>query len=527
MPNSAWQRCTEWRRGAIRVTLLLAITVGRLPAQQRSAYEELQTFSGVLNHVRLNYADSVSYSQLIHAAIDGMLRALDPHSHFYSHLEAERFDLIERGTLGVTGITLEEVDSAVTVLAVASQSPAAKSGVQPGDRLVRVNDTSVVGLSVSTLELRLAGEKGSKVRLRLERGSRLEPDTLDISIKRDILMPHSVSVVRMLDSITGFVRLEEFGLGAGKEVHDALDRLNHQHMRRAILDLRGNPGGIVTSAVAVAAEFFPKGTVVFRTEGRKPEVDTTFTTQHDGDFSGLPLILLIDEHSASAAEALAGSLQDHDRALLLGRRSFGKALIQTAFFVPPGGEVLMLTIGHVLSPSGRFIQRRYSGLAAEQYYSLAGQGGTAEDTLKVYHTDHGRVVRGGGGIAPDAPLPRPAPLPVWWSVAADSGFDNAVADSVAQTLPVTPAARAAWLAAPDRWRTTLLPLFLSRVRTRLRVPAQTDSALDVRLSRFLAARVAEVRWGLDASDEFLARSSPDVQAAIGYFPRLHELLAAP
>jgi carboxyl-terminal processing protease len=527
MPNSAWQRCTEWRRGTVRVTLLLAIAAGRLPAQQRSAYEELQTFSGVLNHVRLNYVDSVGYSQLVHAAIDGMLRALDPHSRFLSRLDAERLDLIERGTLAVTGITLEQIDSAVTVLAVASKSPAARSGVQPGDRLVSVNDTSVAGLSVSTIELRLAGEKGSKVHLRFERGSRLEPDTLDISVKRDFLVAHSVSVVRMLDSITGFVRLEEFGPEAGKEVHDALNHLQGQHMRRAILDLRGNPGGIVTAAVEVASEFFPKGTVVFRTEGRKREVDTTYITRRDGSFSSLPLIVLIDEHSASAAEALAGSLQDHDRALLLGRRSFGKALMQTAFFVPPSGEILMLTIGHVLSPSGRFIQRRYAGLATEQYYAFAGKGGAAEDTLKQYRTDAGRVVRGGGGIAPDAPLPRPAPVPVWWSVAADSGFDNAVADSVALSLPATPVARAAWFSAPDRWRTTLLPLFLSRVRTRLRVPAQTDSALDDRISRVLAARVAEVRWGPDAYDEFLSRTSSDVQAALGYFPRLQELLAAP
>lgn len=514
-------------RAGICTTILAVSLAGGLAAQQRSAYEELQTFSGVLNHIRLNYADSVGYPQLIQAAIEGMLRALDPHSYFYSRLEAERLDLIQRGTLAVTGITLEEVDSAVTVLAVASQSPAAKSGVQPGDRLVSVNDTSVAGLSVNTLELRLAGEKGSKVRLRLERGPRLEPDTLVISIKRDVLVRRSVSVVRMLDSITGFVRLEEFGPDAGKEVHDALGRLDHQHMRRAILDLRGNPGGIVTSAVAVASEFFPKGTVVFRTEGRKRQVDTTYTTGHDGAFVSLPLIVLIDEHSASAAEALAGSLQDHDRALLLGRRSFGKALIQTGFLVPPSGEVLMLTIGHVLSPSGRFIQRRYAGLATEQYYALAGNGGTAEDTLKEYHTDHGRIVRGGGGIAPDAPLPRPAPLPVWWSVAADSGFDNAVADSVALSLPATPAARAAWLTASDRWRATLLPRFLSRVRTRLQVPAQTDSALDVRISRILAARVAEVRWGPDAYDELVVRSSPDVEAAIGYFPRLRQLLAAP
>jgi len=507
--------------------LAVLLVAGRLPAQQRSAYEELQTFSGVLNHVRLNYVDSVGYSQLVHAAIDGMLRALDPHDRFLSRLDAERFDLIERGTLAVTGITLEEVDSAVTVLAVATKSPAAKSGVQPGDRLVSVNDTSVAGLSISTLELRLAGEKGSKVHLRFERGSRLEPDTLDISVKRDFLVAHSVSVVRMLDSITGFVRLDEFGLEAGKEVHDALNHLQGQHMRRAILDLRGNPGGIVISAVEVASEFFPKGTVVFRTEGRKREIDTTYITKHDGSFSSLPLIVLIDEHSASAAEALAGSLQDHDRALLLGRRSFGKALMQTAFFVPPSGETLILTIGHVLSPSGRFIQRRYAGLATEQYYALAGKGGAAEDTLKQYRTDAGRIVRGGGGIAPDAPLPRPAPIPVWWSVAADSGFDNAVADSVAQSLPATPAARAAWLSAPERWHATLVPLFLSRVRTRLRIPAVTDSALDARIGRTLAARVAEVRWGSDAYDELLARSSSDVQAAIAYFPRLPQLLAAP
>ena len=524
MRNNGWRAFIEWR-GAIRAALVCSIAASPLPAQQRSAYEELQTLSGVLNHVRLNYVDSVGYAELVQAAIDGMLRALDPHSHFYSRLDAERLDLIQRGNLAVTGIALEEVDSAITVLAVASRSPAAKSGVQPGDRLVSVNDTSVAGLSVSTLELRLAGEKGSKVRLRLERGPRLEPDTLDISVKRDFLVQHSVSVVRMIDSITGFVRLEEFGEDAGKEVHDALDHLHGQHMQRAILDLRGNPGGIVISAVEVASEFFPKGTVVFRTVGRKRDVDTTYTTRRDGSFTSLPLMVLIDEHSASAAEALAGSLQDHDRALLLGRRSFGKALMQTGFYVPPSGEILMLTIGHVLSPSGRFIQRRYAGLAKEQYYALAGQGGSAEDTLKQYRTDHGRLVRGGGGIAPDVPLARPAPLPVWWSIAADSGFDNAVSDSVAQSLPATPAARTAWLGGSDRWRSTLVPLFLSRVRSRLHVGAQTDSALDQRLARILAARVAEVRWGPDAYDELVARSSPDVQSAIGYFPRLQELLA--
>jgi carboxyl-terminal processing protease len=502
--------------------LLLCTVIGsRLPAQQRSAYEELQAFSGVLNHVRINYVDSVSYAQLVHAAIDGMLRALDPHSAFYSRLDYERLNAIERGELAVTGLVLEEVDSAVTVLAVAPKSPAARAGILPGDRVVMVNDTSVAGLSVRTLELRLAGEKGSKVRLRLERGPRLEPDTLAVSVKRDFLRARSVSVARMVDSITGFVRLEEFGVGAGKEVHDALQRLKGQHMRRAILDLRGNPGGLVTSAVDVASEFFPRGTVVFGTVGRKRDVDTTFTTTRDGAFAALPLIVLIDEHSASAAEALAGSLQDHDRALLLGRRSFGKALMQTAFFVPPSGEILSLTIGHVVSPSGRFIQRRYRGIGAERYRSLAGKGG-ARGYLKEYRTDAGRVVRGGGGIAPDVGCPSP-PLPVWWSVAADSGFDDAISDSVAATLPGTAPARVAWLTARDEWRTKLLQPFLARVRARLKVGAQTDSALDARLAFNLATRVAEVRWGPDAREEFVFRP----QTALAYFGRLPELLAAP
>lgn len=507
------------------VVLLVACSLAAttLPAQQRSAYEELQAFSGVLNHVRANYVDSVSYAQLVRAAIDGMLAALDPHSVFYSRLDWERLNAIERGELAVTGLVLEDVDSAATILAVMPRSPAAKAGLQPGDRLVAVNDTSVAGIPVSALELRLAGDKGSKVRLRLERGSRLEPDTLSVTVKRDFLKEQSVSVARMVDSITGFVRLEEFGPEAGKEVHDALNRLKGQHMQRAILDLRSNPGGIVTSAVDVASEFFPRGTVVFRTVGRKRDVDTTYTTSRDGAFTTLPLIVLVDEHSASAAEALAGSLQDHDRALIMGRRTFGKALMQTDFLVPPSGEILHLTIGHVLSPSGRFIQRRYKGLAAEQYWSLAGKGGAAEDTTRIYRTDSGRIVRGGGGIEPDVELPHPPPLPVWYSVAADSGFDDAISDSVALTVPQTAAARAAWLAGPDQWRAKLLGPFLARVRSRLHIAARTDSALDGRLAFMLAARVAEVRWGEDAREEFVFRS----QAALAYFARLPELLAPP
>ena len=497
---------------------------GCVAAQQRSAYEELQTFSGVLNHIRLNYPDSVSYSDLVAAAIRGVLRSLDPHSRFESRAEFERQNAIQRGEVFTVGVALEDVEGAATVLAVVPRSPADKGGVLPGDRVLAVNDTSVAGLEMNTLELRLAGERGSKVRVRLERGPRLEPDTFSVTLKRNPFEVRSVSMVRMADSITGFVRLEDFMGNAAVEVHDALKKLRGMRAERVILDLRGNPGGSVTYAVEIASEFFPKNTVVFRTRGRKRDVDTTFVTKRDGEFRALPLIVLIDERSASAAEALAGSLQDHDRALLVGRRSFGKALMQSIFSLPSGDNV-WLTVGRVLTPNGRFIQRRYRGIGYEQYLSFAGRSGAGEDTSTIFRTDAGREVRGGGGIAPDVVVPIVAPLPVWWSAAAESGLDDAVSDSVAHTLGPTPTARAAWLKANDEWRATLIPPFLARVRARFGVAAVTDSLLERRLARILAARAAEVRWGLEARDEFLVRNDATIRAAFERFPRLYQLLA--
>jgi carboxyl-terminal processing protease len=525
LPHSTSPRCSSRLRVVVAgAALLTAHLPGRLAAQQRSAYEELQTFSGVLNHIRLNYPDSVSYGDLVAAAIRGVLRSLDPHSRFESRVEFERQNALERGELFTVGVALEDVEGAATVLAVAPRGPAAKGGVLPGDRVLAVNDTSVAGLGMRTLELRLAGERGSKVRLRLERGPRLEPDTFSVTLKRNPFEVRSVSMARMVDPTTGYLRLEDFLGHATEETHDALKRLRSLRAQRLILDLRGNPGGNVVSAVEIASEFFPKNTVVFRTRGRKRDVDTTYVTKRDGEFRDLPLIVLIDERSASAAEALAGSLQDHDRALLVGRRSFGKALMQSIFFLPSGDDV-WLTIGRVLTPSGRFIQRRYRGLGYEQYLSFAGRSGAEEDTATIFKTDAGREVRGGGGIAPDVVVPIVAPLPVWWTAAADSGLDDAVSDSVAHTLAATPAARAAWLTADGEWRATLLPPFLTRVRARLRVAAQTDSLLERRLARILAARAAEVRWGPDAREEFLVRNDGTIRAATERFSRLRELLA--
>ncbi|MGE3526731.1 MAG: S41 family peptidase, partial [Gemmatimonadales bacterium] len=360
-------RLSPATRACLVMAGILTATITRpLPAQ--SSYEQLQAFSAVLNFVRLNYVDSVGYSELVRAAIEGTLRSLDPHSHFVSRADFARRSALERGELAVPGIIVEDVDSAVVVLGVYERSPAARAGVQPGDRIVRIDDTTTAGQRANAVELRLAGDKGSKVRVSLERGPVLDPDTVTVTIKRDFPRDFSYTSWSMVDSVTGYVRLMEFGEESSRQLRDALRKLKGRHARQFILDLRENPGGIVDEAVDIASYFLPGGSVVFRTRGRKRETNEDYVTRRDGEFRQ-PLVVLIDEHSASASEALAGSLQDNDRALILGRRSFGKALMQMVFVVPPTNDNVWLTVGRVVTPSGRIIQRRYKGLLYEQYRS--------------------------------------------------------------------------------------------------------------------------------------------------------------
>lgn len=520
--------CQRGPRRLLRMASLMLVLVMTNPAEARaqvSSYEELQRFSAVLNHIRTNYPDSVAYSGLVRAAIDGMLRSLDPHSWFASREDYEKLNALERGELAETGIVFEFADGVPTILSYLPKSPAERAGVLPGDRILRVDEVPTTGMTAKSLALRLAGEKSSKVLVGLERGPRLEPDTFSVELKRVFLERRSVSVARMVDQQTGYIRLNGFGESGAEEVRKAVRQLRSGKARQLILDLRGNPGGIVTEAVELAAEFLPAKTLIFTTRGRKKSINEDYRTKGSGEFLDLPLIILIDEGSASAAEALAGSLQDHDRALIVGRRSFGKALMQTGFLVPSG--FVQLTVGHVFTPSGRFLQRRYRGLAIEQYYAFAGTGGFEQDTLAVFRTDRGRPVRGGGGIAPDLAVASAPKPPVWWSIAADSGYDDAVADSVALTLNPEPSARAHWLAAPAEWKARLVPAFLSRVRSRLAITAQPDSATVGVLARRLAARAATVRWPPDGGVDLMLGSDSDVQAALGAFPRLSELLSAP
>jgi carboxyl-terminal processing protease len=513
-----------------RSIALLLLAVALLPqraAAQGASYEQLQTFSSLLNQIRLSYVDSVTYAELVHAAIDGVLSSLDPHSRFERRVDAERELAYDAGTLAGTGIYLDVADDAIVVLAVQPGSPGARAGIGAGDRLLSINDTAVAGLTVSEAGGRLTGDKGKKLRLLFARGTRLEPDSVRVTVKLDFIKPISITAARLADPTTGYIRFAIFNLKGGEDLEKAVNDLKGKGAKRLILDLRGDPGGFMIAAEQVAGLFLQKDTLIYRTEARHRTDSDELRNHRNGSFRELPLMVLIDNGSASASEAVAATLQDHDRALVLGRRSFGKALMQRAFPLPPQGDMVWLTVARIVTPSGRIIQRSYRGLKAAQYYSFAGKSGAEQDTVQLFHTDHGREVRGGGGIVPDVNLPATATLPIWWSAAVDSGWYEAIPDSVANLLPKDQPARLHWFDARDEWQSRLVVPFLDRVRTRLGITAAADSQLTARLGRILGHRAAEVRWGPDAGDEFTVRNDPDIRAAMTYWDRLGTLLSGP
>lgn len=512
------------RPGSVAVAVALGLGTATPARGQTTTYEQLQMFSNVVAQVRLQYVDSVTTPQLIRGAIRGMLAGLDPHSHFLARDEALRLLAWEAGQLASTGLSVEKVDGAITVLGIYPEGPAARAGVLPGDRIVAVNDTSTGGMDAQAVQSRLVGAAGSRATVRIERGPRLDPDTITVRLRNEELRPLSVAVSRTLPGGVAYVQVLGFHRETARELRDAIRAAARTAPRRVILDLRGNGGGLVNAAVEVAALFLPRGQLVYTSHGRRPDANREVRTEGDGEFKETTAVVLVDGGTASAAEIVAGALQDHDRAVIAGRRTFGKALMQQIFEIPPAGDAVWLTVGYLRTPSGRTIQRRYAGLTTEQYRALAGGEGAASDTVEEHRTDAGRVVRGGGGIRPDTVLRGPTELPMWWLAAADSAFLEAVADSVAQLLGPSPAAREQWSASTAAWQERLLTPLLARVRSRLGIRASPDSAQAALMTLWLAERVAAVRWGPSSAADLDVAHDPDIAAALALIPRAPAIL---
>lgn len=520
------------RRRSLLVAVLLFAGAGPLDAQdstarpivRRTAYEDLQMFGQVLNQIRVNHPDSLEMHDLYMAAVQGMIRAADPHSYIIPavRLELGKGAALREGRLQPLPLSFQYAGGSPVVVAVAAGTAASRLDILPGDELVSIDGHPVRATSAQELELALAGPRKSTVRLGLER-RRLDGSLaqLEREVRRESFDEASaVPVAVMLDSTTGYVRVTTFmGEKVADDLHAALDRLEKRGMRRLLLDLRDNGGGSVTEAARVAGEFLPRGTVVYMAEGRKAEVVDTGRVSRSFWRSErrYPIVVMVNEGTASASELVAGALQDHDRAIIAGRPTFGKSLLMRGFPMSDG-SVLVLVIGRVRTPCGRIVQREYRTISRRDYYRLArAERDTAGRPSCL--TDARRTVYGGGGVYPDLSLADAPSRPAWMTRAEE--LQLPLAWSGGWTT-----ANAASLTSAESFAKVLLPpaaLADFRAYAAKQGVVIPPDAGDL-LQSMLSVRVAETQWGATGAYRVVAERDGAVRQAVDAFGRAAELL---
>lgn len=374
--------------------------------------EQSTKLNSILQVILENYVDTISVEQLEDNAIRSLLDNLDPHSAYISKMEFKSERETITGLFEGIGITFRIEDDSVYVIQVLDGGPAEKVGMLNGDRIITINDTNVsgIGINIDDIPKKLKGPKGTMVKVGVKREGVSE--LLNFDIRRDVILTHSVSYSGMLDDEIGYIHLTTFSATTYKEVYNAIRDLKSQGMKKLIFDLRDNGGGLLHQAINVVDMFLPTNQLIVYTEGRNEPRSESYS-RAGGLFEKGDLVVMINETSASASEIVAGAIQDNDRGTIVGRRSFGKGLVQEQFEMVDG-SAFRLTVSRYYTPSGRCIQRPYDKGTDEYYQEFLSRVmmdmmadsliQEITDTTK-YYTREGRVVYGGGGIYPDVILP--------------------------------------------------------------------------------------------------------------------------
>ncbi|WP_439883569.1 S41 family peptidase [Pontibacter sp. MBLB2868] len=371
-------------------------------------------FRDILSYIDREYVDTVDIEELSDYAISKMLEKLDPHTAYIPADEMEMARSYLEGDFEGIGIEFNIFKDTIYVVTPLSGGPSEAAGLQAGDKIIKVDGETVAGTGITNEGVfkRLRGPKGSTVKLGILRKGNKK--LLDFKIQRSKIPTYSVDVSYMVDNKTGYIKVSRFSATTFEEFKEALTELHKKGMQQLVLDLRGNPGGYMDHAIRMADEFISGNKMIVYTDGKGDKYDSKTFAQTKGEFESGPLVVLLDEGSASASEIVAGALQDNDRALIVGRRSFGKGLVQMPIPLNDGSE-LRLTISRYYTPSGRSIQKPYNGDAEEYQKDMLHRFESGEyfhpdsslfvDSLK-YKTLKGRPVYGGGGIMPDVFVPR-------------------------------------------------------------------------------------------------------------------------
>lgn len=360
------------------------------------------------------YVDSVNEAKLVEDAIRGMLSKLDPHSSYSTPQQVKELNEPLNGNFEGIGVQFNMMEDTLIVIQPVSNGPSERVGIIAGDRIVSVNDTAIAGVKMSKEEImkRLRGPKGTKVELDVVRSG--ITDTLSFTVTRDKIPVHSIDAVYMIRPGVGFIRIGNFGATTHQEFLSGLDKLKKEGMQHLILDLQENGGGYLKAAVDIANEFLQKNDLIVYTEGRKaPRMN--YTANGKGVFMDGKVVVLVDGYTASAAEIVTGAVQDQDRGVVVGRRSFGKGLVQRPIDLPDG-SMIRLTVAHYYTPSGRCIQKPYKKGDTKDYAMdmlnrlKSGELTNADsvhfaDSLKYETLREHRTVYGGGGIMPDYFVP--------------------------------------------------------------------------------------------------------------------------
>jgi len=364
-------------------------------------------FENAYLYIANNYPDK-NMDELTESAIREMLATLDPHSVYIEPDNSERIQESFDGKFQGIGIQFNIIQDTITVITPISGGPSDQLGIMSGDRIISINDSSAIGYDNQDVVNRLRGEKGTEVTIEVKRPNRSNPMTFNIV--RDDIPITTLDTQYMLDNKTGYIKINRFAATTHDEFLTAVNELNQKGMERLVLDLRNNPGGYLSQAIAISEEFFPENTLLVSTESKHQRFNSEVYSRRDGLLKDMPVITLVNEGSASASEIVSGAIQDHDRGLVVGQRTFGKGLVQQQYELVDESNI-RVTISRYLTPSGRLIQKPFQGRNEDYAYEIYHRADNATidtkefkqnvpDSLR-YTTRGGRVVYGGGGIVPD------------------------------------------------------------------------------------------------------------------------------
>jgi len=493
--------------------------------------EQYKIFTAGLHAVEDTYVGEVESDRVVYSAITGLLQTLDPHSSFMDPRAYAQTRERQEGRYYGLGITIQTINGDVIVASVFENSPASESGLRRGDVIARIEGDDTKGWTSDKTVGRLKGPRGTNVNISLRRAG--YDQLIDLRVRRDEVHIPTIPAAVMLDATTGYIKVTEFAENTDRELGRALDELTKKGMKKLVFDLRGNPGGALDQAILVSSRFLPRGNLVVYTRGRVNGSDQDYRATERSDFLTMPMITLVNRSSASASEIVSGALQDHDRSLVIGETTFGKALVQSVYRIS-GGAAALITTARYYTPSGRLIQRPWDG-TFDDYLTYTLRDQDANKTHKsedLKYTDSGRKMYSGGGIEPDRRFDGPTegfnPSRFARTIAARGLFDlyarrfNRQGDT---RVPASSSAQRRDLKADYQVTDSMMTEFKKFV---MESPIRFDEAGWQKDSTFISAMIQKEididLFGAAQAYQNLAKHDPQLQFALGHFTEAQLLL---